>query len=429
MLKHLIIAAAAGLAAQAGVALADEPFTAAYAPGEAEYGVDGQPRARVQLGSRPGYLVDAMSDGPLRDRLASCVNKRPRKTDFSIGHRGAPLMFPEHTRESYIAAANQGAGIMECDVTFTADRELVCRHSQCDLHTTTNILATPLAKKCTQDFVPADPDAGTSASALCCTSDITLDEYRTLTGKMDAADPNATTVEEYLGGTADFRTDLYATGGTLLTHAESIELFKALGVKMTPELKAPSVEMPYQGDYTQEDYAQQMIDEYKAANVRPGIVWAQSFNYDDVLYWINNEPRFGRQAVFLDSRPYSDPDFVPSSDDFAARRADGLNIIAPPMFALLTSNADGDIVPSPYAELASEEGLDFITWTIERSGRIREDVLEGGGSFYYQTTLDAVENDGDIYTTLHALTFDVGIIGIFSDWPATVTYYANCMGL
>jgi glycerophosphoryl diester phosphodiesterase len=23
----------------------------------------------------------------------------------------------------------------------------------------------------------------------------------------------------------------------------------------------------------------------------------------------------------------------------------------------------------------------------------------------------------------------VGILGIFSDWPATVTYYANCMGL
>jgi glycerophosphoryl diester phosphodiesterase len=27
------------------------------------------------------------------------------------------------------------------------------------------------------------------------------------------------------------------------------------------------------------------------------------------------------------------------------------------------------------------------------------------------------------------LAKDVGIMGIFSDWPATVTYYANCMGL
>jgi glycerophosphoryl diester phosphodiesterase len=24
---------------------------------------------------------------------------------------------------------------------------------------------------------------------------------------------------------------------------------------------------------------------------------------------------------------------------------------------------------------------------------------------------------------------EVKILGIFSDWPATVTYYANCMGL
>lgn len=36
--------------------------------------------------------------------------------DFSIGHRGAPLEFPDHTKESYEAAATQGAGIIECDV-------------------------------------------------------------------------------------------------------------------------------------------------------------------------------------------------------------------------------------------------------------------------------------------------------------------------
>ena len=30
---------------------------------------------------------------------------------------------------------------------------------------------------------------------------------------------------------------------------------------------------------------------------------------------------------------------------------------------------------------------------------------------------------------LDVLAKQVGIIGIFSDWPATVTFYANCMGL
>ena len=95
-----------------------------------------------QIGPRPFYLVDKMKDGPLKQQLSQCIGPF-RKTDFSIGHRGAALEFPEHTKESYVAAARMGAGIIECDVTFTKDRELVCRHSQCDLHTTTNILTVP----------------------------------------------------------------------------------------------------------------------------------------------------------------------------------------------------------------------------------------------------------------------------------------------
>ena len=122
-----------------------------------------------------------------------------------------------------------------------------------------------------------------AGSAKCCTSDITLEEFKTLCGKMDASNPNATTVEEYMGGTANYRTTLYSTCGTLVTHKESIELFKELGVKMTPELKSPSVQMPYNG-YTQENYAQQMIDEYKAAGVSPRKVHAQSFNLGDLFY-------------------------------------------------------------------------------------------------------------------------------------------------
>jgi glycerophosphoryl diester phosphodiesterase len=54
-------------------------------------------------------------------------------------------------------------------------------------------------------------------------------------------------------------------------------------------------------------------------------------------------------------------------------------------------------------------------------------VLEGGDTFYYQTTLDALTNDGDILRTIDVLAQDVGIIGLFSDWPATTTFYANCL--
>ena len=107
-----------------------------------------------------------------------------------------------------------GAGILECDVAFTKDKQLVCRHSQCDLHTTTNILAIPeLAAKCTQPFTPADPATGQKASAMCCTSDVDLAEFKALQGKMDAFNADAKTAAEYMDGTANWRTDLYATAG------------------------------------------------------------------------------------------------------------------------------------------------------------------------------------------------------------------------
>lgn len=386
----------------------------------------------VQLGPRPFYLLDRMQPGTLKTALQQCENGPFYRSDFSIGHRGAPLQFPEHTRESYLAAAKMGAGILECDVTFTKDRQLVCRHSQCDLHTTTNILATPLAAQCSQPFQPATAEG--PASARCCTSDITLAEFKTLCGKMDAADRSATTVEAYLGGTADFRTDLYSTCGTLLTHAESIELFRSLGAKMTPELKSPSVEMPFQGNYTQQDYALQMIDEYRAAGVPPRQVYAQSFNLEDVQTWIAGRPAFGRQAVYLDDRyetgdldPAQPEALTPTMDELVAR---GVRIIAPPMWVLVTLDQNGDIVPSAYARAARAAGLDIITWTLERSGRLVEDMKEGaGGTFYFQTVLDAIDGDGDTYDLLDVLAQDVGVLGVFSDWPATTTYYANCMNL
>ncbi|BBO81849.1 hypothetical protein DSCO28_24150 [Desulfosarcina ovata subsp. sediminis] len=238
-----------------------------------------------------------MDDSVLKEALQQCTDGPFQRTDFSIGHRGAALQFPEHTKESYEAAARMGAGIK------------------------------------------------------CCTSDI-----------------------------------------------------------------------------TQEAYAQQMIDEYKAAGVNPKNVYAQSFNLDDVLYWINHEPRFGNQAVYLDGRydladfDYTDPaTWNPSMEELVAQ---GVNIIAPPIYMLLKIDGSGNIAPSTYAEAAKAAGLDITTWTLERSG-----LLKDGGGWYYQSVTENIDNDGDMYEVLDVLAKDVGILGIFSDWPATVTFYSNCMGL
>ena len=193
---------------------------------------------------------------------------------------------------------------------------------------------------------------------------------------------------------------------------------------MTPELKSPAVEMPYQGNYSQQDYAQQMIDEYKEMGVNARDVYPQSFNIKDVQYWITKEPRFGDQAVYLDGR-YDNEQFDhknPStwSPTMAELKSQGIEIIAPPMWMLVTLE-NGKISPSTYAKEAQKAGLDIITWTLERSG-----PLANGGGWYYQTTTENIDNDGDTFELLDVLVKDVGVIGVFSDWPATVTYYAGC---
>ena len=365
-----------------------------------------------------------MESGPLKNKLLSCADDPVKRTNFSIGHRGAPMQFPEHTVESYVAAARMGAGILECDVTFTSDKQLVCRHAQNDLHTTTNILAIDLAAKCTAGFTPAN--GNTKATAECRTSDITLAEFQTLTGKMDATNANALTVKDYMDGTAAWRTDLYAAdGGELMTHAESIALFRSLGAKFMPELKSAAVEMPYDG-FTQENYAQMMIDEYKSAGIPASDVWAQSFSLDDVLYWIENEPEFGKQAIYLDGsfvadgwNPNAPTTWTHQMDELKAM---GVNYIAPPMWVLLTLDG-GNIVPSTYAVEARKAGINIVTWTVERSG-----PLQDGGGWYYQSIKDVILSDGVMYSVIDVLAQDVGVSGVFSDWPATVSYYASCMG-
>ena len=64
----------------------------------------------VQLGPRPFFLVDDMTDSALKSELQACAAQRQtyKPTNWSIGHRGAPLQFPEHTRQSYEAAARMG---------------------------------------------------------------------------------------------------------------------------------------------------------------------------------------------------------------------------------------------------------------------------------------------------------------------------------
>lgn len=381
----------------------------------------------IQVGPRPFWLVDQMDQSPLKEKLESCTEKPIHHAPFfSISHRGGPLQFPEHSREGLYAGARMGAGVLECDVAFTSDRQLVCRHSQCDLHTTTDILLIPeLAKKCTTPFQPATKDS--EATAKCCTSDITHDEFLSLCAKMDSSNPNATTPEEYQYGGPSWRTETYDNCATTVDHKTYIEITKSLGLQFTPELKTPQVKMPFQGNYTQEIYAQQLIDEYKQAGISPSLVWPQSFLEDDILYWIKAEPSFAKQAIYLDPRVDTEEGYQTAVSDMEKLYKQGVRTLAPPIFALLNGTNSGEIVPSTYAKAAKKAGFDLITWSLERAGPLKQ--AAANKDYYISTIADVIKGDGDMYRIVDALTQKVGVKAIFSDWPATVTYYANCFGL
>lgn len=114
-------------------------------------------------------------------------------SDWSIAHRGACMQLPEHTYGAYKMASIQGAGIIECDVTFTKDRQLICRHAQCDLHYTTNVVTIPeLNAKCTRPWEPFQGE-----EPLCCATDFTLDEIKLMCAKMESRNNiSAATPEE-----------------------------------------------------------------------------------------------------------------------------------------------------------------------------------------------------------------------------------------
>ncbi|RMZ88673.1 hypothetical protein DV736_g4090, partial [Chaetothyriales sp. CBS 134916] len=386
----------------------------------------------ISFGPRPYYIIQNMTDGPLKSKLQSCENGPFSITTWSIGHRGGgTLQIPEETTESAQAGARMGAGVLECDVSFTADRGLVCRHDICDLHRTTDILVRPnLAKKCTTPFTPANATA--AANALCCTSDITLAEYQTLCSRMDGANTSAVTAADYIsGGIPDWRTELYNTCGTVMTLESYIDLVDSLpGYRnFTPELKTPpaAVPMPFKG-YSQEQYARDMLDTFIRKGIDPNRVFAQSFNPPDIFQWIKEYPQFGKQAVYLDESGDTPENFPAAVARLPELKAKGVNIISPPInYLLTTTNDNGTIVPSSYAKVANEAGLSIIAWSFERSGPLA-DVLSDG-DYYYDTFAGAVRTDGQLFEVLDVLAQQANITAMFSDWSATVSYYANCFGL
>ena len=204
-----------------------------------------------------------MTPSPLKTRVQSCSEGPFKKSDFSIGHRGAALQFPEHTRESYEAGARMGAGILECDVTFTSDKSSCAgiRSATCTPRPTSS--PTPLAAKCSVPFTPAQFDAEWR-----CSSSRPLPRAAPATLPWPSSKPCAARwmrpIPVPVGGRIPGRHREFPHRFVrrpeqryLADAKESIELFKKLGVKMTPEAqvaeRADAVRRPHPGGLRPED--------------------------------------------------------------------------------------------------------------------------------------------------------------------------------
>lgn len=377
-----------------------------------------------QFSIRPYWFIPKVNNSQLKHDLWACRQQALRPHTFSIAHRGASMQFPEHTLEAYLAAAHQGASAIECDVTFTKDKELVCRHAQDDLHFTTNILATPLAAKCTQKFQPAILDTQGNivkpAQAECRTSDLTLAEFKSLKGKITWQNPKAQNIQEYMYPPFwQWRTHLFSHTGTLMSHAESIQLFKQLNKKMIPELKHPKVSMPF-NDFTYDMYRQKIIDEYAHAQIPAHQVFLSSDNLDTLDFWLKIPHAYQAQIAWVDNKwhlktnannqplPLTEQDkkilMQQKQQILSALKAKNIHYIQSPIVQLYDNLHQNGLAPSEYTKALNHHQFKVFAWTLEKSLSPQVDTM----------------------TLIDDLIKNKKVEGIFSDWVETVTYYGNC---
>lgn len=106
-----------------------------------------------------------------------------------------------------------------------------------------------------------------------------------------------------------------------------------------------------------------------------------------------------------------------------------VNIVAPPLWQLVEADESKPtrMAATYYAKQAKAAGLDIITWTLERTP-------PGLDGWYWQSLQSLNDSDsdlveGDRFNMLYVLAFEVEVLGVFSDWPATTTFFANCFQL
>eukprot|EP00928_Gymnodinium_smaydae_P000631 TRINITY_DN10240_c0_g2_i1.p1 TRINITY_DN10240_c0_g2~~TRINITY_DN10240_c0_g2_i1.p1 ORF type:complete len:586 (+),score=84.14 TRINITY_DN10240_c0_g2_i1:63-1760(+) len=414
----------------------------------------------------------------MQNAIATC--KRPlARNDKVLGHRGAALVAPEESYTSLRIGAESGAGYLECDVSPTSDLELVCRHSNCDLDSTTDLVTKhpDLNAKCTEPFVP-----GSGKKATCCTFDFTMQELGRLCGIMESGiNASAATYADYLVGPPGYRSEAGGDGcHPLLSYKGYLRLLKKSGINAIPELKDTWY------DRTESFFRSKGKDIYwfadEFANLlsshgfkpaprpgeqsEPGQVFGvmQTFDYRIAEHWKKTRPEMTVEYMWQVPPPAGanctggsgngdnhGPN-GPGGDCGGEQLLEhlnrlGVNMFSPPIFTLLQNGPNRTIEPSDTARMLQRLGVESIgSWSLERQGCEPKESLpykqpvtaENNDAYiapcwdveawYYSTTNgNSTWQYVDVLAVLDALFRKVGIKHMFSDFPATVATYVNCI--
>lgn len=389
----------------------------------------------------------------MQDAIGTCESPF-RRSNRVIGHRGAPLVAPEETEASWAVGAESGAGYLECDVSVTSDLDFVCRHGTCDLHTTTDLIANHpnLNAKCTRPFVP-----GSGVAPICCTYDFTVAELEQLCAVMDAEHGNASAItrQGYWTGPPGFRSGAIAKSKChpMVKYSEYLQLMKRSGYNVIPELKGtmmPGIEhfLAKQG-LTWRFLAGKMAD-MLGENGFPSVsddshAIMQTFDHRVAEYWKTTRPSIPVEYMWETTPPPGRNCSATGIADCGSRailehlNSLGVEMFSPPIQRLVDSAPGHRIVKSATAKMLHEIGVRAIgTWSLERQGCDLDSPEKqpsgwapcgiAGKGFYYSTLEgQSAFQHADVFRVLDVLFREVKIVGLFSDFPATVATYINCI--
>ena len=327
--------------------------------------------------------------------------------DSVIGYRGAPLGYPDHTKEGYEAAVEMGACKLSCEAVFNKDGDLFCRQDRCDLHYTTDILTNSdnecLAKKCSRPFQPGQ-------GALCCASDFTAEELQRLcvTQEMDR-NSDASTVELYLSLPAWKAPSHSSVCHKIISHQDFIGLAVSHKKQMVVELlDDQSADVVAAAKRLLLDYTNSSVA------VSESDVFLQSANKQHVHTWLTS-PKFNQAVLRITQTGSATADL-----DELASLTSPLKFVSAHHSLLISAEGTSAIfgnswTQTPMSRHAKQHGMSV--WATGFTGS----ELRASAS-----SSDYLQREADWVLLLHGLLAN-SVSAVFTDWAEKVSHYENCV--